>query len=121
MHLLGDHYTQVLQQEPNGIKEPEQIYYHTEFHKEFKIEVNPLKLRSFLSDKCTQKVIKLTTGSKNGFPFKVKKNEELNHLYETKKFDDFSCVITFHKFLNQTKGSIDIQICEINEKFEKNT
>ena len=53
---LGDYYTDVLQQELNEIKEPEEIYYHIEFQDETKGDVNPFKLRNFLSDKCNQKV-----------------------------------------------------------------
>ena len=30
MHCLRDYYTEVLQQELNEIKEPEEIYYHIE-------------------------------------------------------------------------------------------
>ena len=85
MHRLGDYYTEWLP-ELNKIKEPEGIYYHIEFHDETKREVNPFKLRNFLSDKCDQKVEKLTTDNKNGLSFKVKKIEELNQLSETKKF-----------------------------------
>ena len=64
MHLLGDFYTELLQQELMEIKEPEEIYYHNEFHDETKREDNPFKLRKFLSDKCNQNVEELTTGSK---------------------------------------------------------
>ena len=75
---LGDYYTDVLQQELNEIKEPEEINYHIEFKDETKTDVNPFKLRYFLSDKCNQKVEKRTTDSKNGFFFKVKPILQLN-------------------------------------------
>ena len=55
MDCLRDYYTEVLQQELNNIKEPEEIYYHNEFKDETQREVNPFKLRIFLSDKCNQK------------------------------------------------------------------
>ena len=103
---LGDYYTDVLQQELNEIKEPEEIYYHIEFQDETKRDVNPFKLRNFLSDKCNQKVEELTTDSKNGFSFKVKPILQLNLLSDIKKFEDFPCEISFHKFLNQNKGII---------------
>ena len=64
MHCLRDYYTEVLQQELNEIKEPEEIYYHVEFHDETKRVVNPFKLRNFLSDKCYQKVEELKADSK---------------------------------------------------------
>ena len=118
MHCLRDYYTEVLQQELNEIKEPEEIYY-IEFQDETKREVNPFKLRNFLSDKCNQKVEELTTDSKNGFSFKVKPILQLNLLSDIKKFEDFSCEITFHKFLNQTKGIIYLQNCEFNEEFKR--
>ena len=66
MHCLRDYYTEVLQQELNEIKEPEEIYYHIEFQGETKREVNPCKLQNLFSDKCNQKVEELTTNSKNG-------------------------------------------------------
>ena len=116
---LGDYYTDVLQQELNEIKEPEEIYYHIEFQDETKREVNPFKLRNFLSDECNQKVEELTTDSKNGFSFKVKPILQLNLLSDIKKFEDFSCEITFHKLLNQTKGIIYLQNCEFNEEFKR--
>ena len=56
MHCLRDFYTEVLQKELNKIKEPEEIYYHIEFQDETKREVNPFKLRIFLSDKSNQNV-----------------------------------------------------------------
>ena len=65
MHRLGDYYTEVIQQELNKIEEPGEIYYHIEIHDETWRKVNPCKLRSFLSDKCNQKVEELTTDIKN--------------------------------------------------------
>ena len=52
MHRLGDFYKEVLQQELYEIKEPEEIYYDIDINDETKREVNPFKLRNFLSDKC---------------------------------------------------------------------
>ena len=69
MYRLIDYSTEVLQQEMNEIEEPEEIYYHIEFHDEIKREVNPFKLRIFLSDKSNQNVKEITTDSKNGFSF----------------------------------------------------
>ena len=62
-------------------------------------EVKPFKIWNFLSDKCDKRVEELTTDSKNGFSFKVKKNEEVNQLAELKNFENFSCEVTFHKLL----------------------
>ena len=98
MHCLRDYYTEVLQQELNEIKEPEEIYYHIEFQDETKRDVNPFKLRNFLSDKCNQKVEELTTDSKNGFSFKVKPNFQLRVLADIKKVGDLSCENTSHNF-----------------------
>ena len=56
MRCLRTYYTEVLQQEMNEIKEPEEIYYHTEFRDETKRKIDPFIRRSFLSDKCNQKV-----------------------------------------------------------------
>ena len=81
-------------------------------------EVNPFELRKFLSKKCNKKGEKLMADSKNGLSFIVKIIEELNILYEIKKFEDF-CEITFHNFLNQTKGIFDLQNCKINEELKK--
>ena len=103
MHRLGDYYTELQYQELIEIKEPEEIYYHIEFHDETKREVNPFKLRPFLSDECNRKVEELTTDSKNGFSFKVKLILQLNLFSDIKKCEDFSCEFTFQKFLNQTK------------------
>ena len=61
MHCLRDYYTEVLQQELNDIKEPEE--YHIEFQDETRREVNPFKLQNFLSDKYNEKVEELTTDS----------------------------------------------------------
>ena len=55
----------------------------------------------------------------NGYSFKVKPILQLNLLSNIKKFEDFSCEISFHKFLSQTKGIIYIQICEFNEEFKR--
>ena len=90
MHCLRDYYTEVLQQDLNEIKEPEEIYNHIEFQDETKREGNPFKLPSFLSDKCNQKVEELTTDSKNRFSFKVKPILQINLLSNIKKFEDFS-------------------------------
>ena len=49
MHCLRDYYTEVLQQELNEIKEPEEMYYLIAFPDETKREVNPFNLRNFLS------------------------------------------------------------------------
>ena len=70
-HRLGDYYTDVLQQELNEIREPEEIYYHIEFQDETKTDIHPCKLRNFLSDMCNHKMEELTTDSKNGFSFKI--------------------------------------------------
>ena len=108
MNWLRDYYTEVLQQELNEIKEPEEIYYHIEFQAETKREVNPFKIRNFVSDKCNQKFEELTTDSKNGFSFKVKPIFQVNLLSDIRKFEEF-CEITFHNFLNQNKGIIYLQ------------
>ena len=112
MHYVRDYYTEVLQQEL--IKDPEEIYY-IEIQEETKREVKPVKLRNFLSDKCNQKVEELTTDSKNGLSFKVKPILQLILFSDIEKFEDFSCEIIFHKFLNQTKRIIYLQNCEIIE------
>ena len=65
----------VLQQGLNEIKEPEETY-HIEFKYETKREVNPFKLRNFLSDRCNQKVEELKPDSKNIFP--SKSNQSFN-------------------------------------------
>ena len=72
MHRLGDYYTKVLQHELNEFKESEELYYHFEFPDETRREVNPFKLRNFLSDKCRQNVKKFTTDSKKDYPSKSK-------------------------------------------------
>ena len=83
-------------------------------------KVNSFKLRNVLSDKCNQKVEKLTTDNKNGFSFKVKPILQLNLLSDIKKFENFSCEINFHKYLNQTKGIIYIQNYKFKEELKKN-
>ena len=118
-HRLGDYYTDVLQQELNEIKEPEEMFYHIEFQDDTKRDFNPFKLRNFLSDKCNQKVEELTTDSKNEFSFKVEPILQRNVLSDFKKFEDISCEITFHIFLNQTKERIYLQNCEFNEELKK--
>ena len=55
-----------------------------------------------MSDKCNQKVEELTTDSKNGFSFKVKKKEELNKTFDTKKSEVFY-EITFNNFYIKLK------------------
>ena len=114
MHCLWDYYTEVLQQELNEIKEYEEIYSHIEFHDKTKREVNPFKIRNFLSDKCSQNVEELTTDSKNGFSFKDKHILQLNLLFGIKKFQDFSCEINFHKYSYKTKGIAYLQNCKFN-------
>ena len=69
-----------------------------------------------MSDKGNQKVEELTTDSKNGFSFEVKPILQLNLLEDIKKFEDFSCKITFEFFLGQTKRNIYIQNCEFNNQ-----
>ena len=97
MHCVRDCYTELVQ-ELNEIKEPEEIYYHIEFHDETKREVGPFKLRNFLSDTFNQKVGERTTDSKNGFSFKVKLILQLNLSSNIKNFEDVSCEIIFHNF-----------------------
>ena len=71
-------YTELLQQDMNQIKEPEERCYHIKIDDEIKRHVNPFKLRSCLSDKSNQKVQEVATDTQNRLFFKVKKNEELN-------------------------------------------
>ena len=47
MYCLIDYYTEVLQQELNGIKEYDEMFYHIEFPDETMKEINPVKLRNF--------------------------------------------------------------------------
>ena len=61
-------------------------------------EVNPFKLRNFLSSKCNQKINELTTDSKNGFSFKIKKNEELNQLSGRKTWKTSQIKLFFASF-----------------------
>ena len=119
MHCLRDYYTEVLQRKLNEIKEPEELYYQIEFQDETKREVNPFKLQNFLSEKCNQNVEELIMDSKNGFSFKVKPILQLNLISNIKNFEDFSCEITFHKILSQTKGIIYLQNCGFNEEFKE--
>ena len=118
MHCLRGLYTEVLEQELDEIKEREENYYHIELQDETKREVNPLKLRNLLSDKFNQKVEELTTDNKNGFSFKVIPILQLNLLSYIKKFEEFFFEITFHNFLNHTKGIGYLQNCEFNEEFK---
>ena len=115
MKCLRDYYVKVLQQELNEIKEPEELYYHIEFQDETRREVNSFKLRNFLMDKRVYKVEELTADSKNGLFFKVKHVLQLNLLSIISNFEDFSCEIIFHKFLNQTRGIIYLQNCKFYE------
>ena len=61
-------------------------------------EIIPFKLRNFLSDKCNQKLEKLTTDIKKGSSFKFKPILQMNLLSDIKKFEDFSCETTFTNF-----------------------
>ena len=97
MHCVRDCYTELVQ-ELNEIKEPEEIYYHIEFHDQTKREVDPFKLWNFLSDTFNQKVEERTTDRKNGFSFKVKFILQLNLLSEIKNFENVSCEINFHNY-----------------------
>ena len=72
-----------------------------------------------MSDKRNKKVEELTTDGKNGFSFKVLPVLQLNLLRDFKKFEDF-CEITFHKFLNQTKGIMYLENSEFNEEIDYN-
>ena len=119
MHCLGDYYVEVIHHELIEIKEPEEICYYIEFHDETNREVNPFKLRDFLSDKCNQKFGELTTDNKNGLSFKVKLILQLNLLSDFKKFEESSCEISSHKFLNLTKRIIYIENYAFNKEFEK--
>ena len=68
-----------------------------------------------------EKVEELTTDSRNRFSFKVKPILQLNLLADIKKLEDFSCEITFHKFLNQTERITYIQNCRFDKRFGKKT
>ena len=57
--------------------------------------------------------------SKNGLSFKVQTILQLNLWSDITKFEDFSCEITFHNFLNQTKGIVYLRNCEFNEEFKR--
>ena len=61
------------------------MYYRTEIHDEAKREVNPFKLRNFVSDRCDKKFEELTADSKNGLYFKVKLILQLNLLFDIKE------------------------------------
>ena len=87
MYCLRKYYSEVLQQELNEIKEPEEIYHHIEFKDKTMKQVTPFKLRNFLSDKFNQTVEQLTTDSKNGFSFKVKPILQINLLSDIKRFE----------------------------------
>ena len=119
MHSPRGYYTDVLKEELNQIKEPEEIYYHIDFHDETKREVNPFNLQGSSSDKCNQKVEEVTADSKNDFYFEVKLIHQINLLSIIERFEDFSYEITLSKFLNQTKRIIYLQNCEFNEEFKR--
>ena len=120
MQCLGEYYTEVLQQEQNEIKVPEGRHYHFELKDETMREVNPFKLQNILSDKCNQKDEELTNDCKNGFSSKVKHILQLNlcFIYYKKKFENFY-EITFHEFLNQTKGIISRRNCKFRAELKK--
>ena len=106
MQRRGYFYTDLLQHELNDIKEPEEIYYPIEFEEGFKRNVNPSKLTNSFSNTCSQKDNELTTDNKNGFSFKVKRNQKLNQSSDIGDFEAFSCEIIFHNLLSITKGGI---------------
>ena len=59
-----------------------------------------------MSDKCNQNVEELSIDNKNGLSFNGEPILQLNLLSDIKKFEYFPCEVTYHKFLNQTKGII---------------
>ena len=72
-----------------------------------------------MSELCNQKVKELTTDRKNGFSFKVKKNEELNQLSVMQEFEDFSCEFFFQKISNKNEGIIYIHKLRIQWRIKK--
>lgn len=73
MHSLGDFYTEVVQQELNEIKKPEEINY-IELHSETMREASSFKLQKFLSGNCNQNVKELTTDRKKRILLQIKKD-----------------------------------------------
>ena len=50
---------------------------------------------------------------------KVKPILQLNLLSDIEKLEDFTCELTSHKLLNQTKGNIYLQNCDFNEELKR--
>ena len=49
----------------------------------------------------------------------MKRSAIKNQLLSINNFEDLTCEISFHNFLNQTKGIIYIQNYELNDKFKE--
>ena len=116
---LGSFFPDALQDELNQVKEPDDKYYHIEFQKDSRREINPFKLRDFLSAKCGQQIDKLTVDSKDGFSFQVKSIRPQNALFEIDQFNDITCKISLHNYLNECKGLMYIQNFEFNDDFKE--
>jgi len=111
--------TDVFSLEPEYPTEPETKFYHIEYDRETKRDVNPYKLKTIIENECKEKVEKLTTDSQNGFSFQIKITESTKELVLVSEIDDVKCKITPHKYLNAVHGIIYIYDYEFNEQFRR--
>jgi len=111
--------TDIFSLEPEYPTEPKKKFYHIEFDRETKRNVNPYELKTTIEDHCKEKVEKLTTDSQNGFSFQIKITESTEKLVHITEIDDVNCKISPHKYLNKVHGVIYIYEYEFNEQFRK--
>ena len=109
--------TDVFSLEPEYPTEPEKKFYHIEFDRETKRDVNPYKLKTIIENECKEKVEKLTTDSQNGFSFQIKITESTEKLTQITEIDDVNCKISRHKYLNKIQGLVYIYDYEFNDQF----
>jgi len=100
-------------------------FYHVEFDREIKRDINPYNLKTGIENIFKEKVEKLTTDSQNGFSFQIKITENNQRFVETSHYGvqingkTAKCKISPHKYLNYIKGILYIHYYEINEEFKE--
>jgi len=100
-------------------------FYHVEFDREIKGDINPYKLKTGIENIFKEKVEKLTTDSQNVFFFPDKdyrKHATFRRditLRSASKWKKSKCKISPYKYLNHIKGILYIYEYEFNEEFKE--
>jgi len=105
---------------PEEITQNKRVFYHIEFTtEEARRAINPYTLRKQLQEVSQMNVKNLATDSRNGFSFEVESLQADAAFKRISAIEEQSCKVTYHKFLNQSKGIMYIRHFDFTEEFKE--